>query len=99
MDCSLASLCCAVAWCRYKNLQTTIALDLDAKSGKFGPYPGANPHYLRISADSKKAFLSLANAGIVLYLDISDPEHVTIKNEYKLPDGSAPHYIGKWRNP
>lgn len=45
----------------------------------FGPYPKANPHYLRITADATKAFLSLTNAAKVLYLDVSNPDDVKIK--------------------
>jgi hypothetical protein len=63
----------------YKQLTTTIALDLDIENNGFGPFPGADPHYLRITADSTKAFLSLAAVGKVLYLDISDPTAIKIK--------------------
>ncbi|KAG5175501.1 hypothetical protein JKP88DRAFT_250067 [Tribonema minus] len=83
-----------------KNLNIEIALDLDIENtsefGTFGPFPKANPHYLRITADSKYAFLSLAAAGKVLFLDVSNPDNVRIKQVYNFPSGSAPHYIDIW---
>jgi hypothetical protein len=63
----------------YKALTTTVALDLDQVNNGFGPFPEADPHYLRITADSTKAFLSLAAIGKVLYLDVSDPTAIKIK--------------------
>jgi hypothetical protein len=38
----------------------------------------ADPHYLRITGDGQKAFLSLTAAAKVLYLDLSDPAAITI---------------------
>jgi len=59
---------------------------------------GSWPQLIRITRDGKRLFISLNQAGKVVMLDISNPEHPRLVDTLDLGKDSGPHYLALTRD-